>query len=627
MNYCPRCRAEVSVEAHFCPHCGLSRSDAQRLAVPPVMNVDKPPLSNPGATQLPSSSRMPTQYPTHSPLPKRAAHPQAQRIPARPNSGRIPAQQGGLAHPASAGTPQQFMRPPSQPGLVAPLQVQQQALLSPSRGEAQLTPPAHMGNAGYQSRPPIYRAEAAIPTSQLPPDIVKGRPPLIEIGEQFSDDEDGGESYIATSVAAEHWRTSWRNRQRNEAGPATFVSRGQATVSEPLMSMQQSLARMRAILLPKKTTFNLRFWITLFLMLCILGGLIAFIGATYHTNADTASQSIAQNDVPLPGLTLQGTPQATVKQGQSLALHGENFDIGAPIIFLLDGTLAINGTNKRELSVLVSDQGTFDVSIPVPLTWAAGPHMIQAFDNKNEQSAYLNIDVTLAGNATTISSNLSLSTQLVTFHAVVGQQEPSEQFVTLTNSNTTSSLQWTARAEANADLTWLDVDNSTISGTLPVGGTTTIGITASVAGLRASSTPYSGNIVFTINQNEQLTLPVTLQLVNSPPEISINPNPLIGVVSATGDSCQPNSTLLLVNLSDEPVRWSLSMDSSTAAHIAFMSGGKAALQGNLAPAGQPTDNTLLTLQCQHVKSGATYHFSVHANAIAWPEVVTILAAP
>ena len=662
MNYCPRCRAAVTVEAQFCPHCGLSRRDAQRLAKPSVMNVEQPPQTNPGGSQLPAPSRMPTIHPTPSPLPKHDVPPQVQRIPARPNSGRHPAQsaqlmrnanqnevtrqqhqvepgpanqaapaipqQGGLPSSVGTGTSQQFWGPSSQPGLVAPLQVQQQALLSPSRGEAQLTLPVQMGNnPGYQSHPPTYRAEAAIPTSQLPPDIVKGRPPLIEAGEEFSDDEDGGESYLATSVAAEHWRTSWRDRQRNEAGPASYVSRGQSAVPEPLMAMQHSLARMRAILLPQKTTFNLRFWITLLLMLCILGGLIAFIGTTFHTNADTTSQRFQQSDAPLPSLSLSGPPSATVKQGQSLALHGENFDIGAPIIFLLDGTLAINGANKRELSVLVSDQGTFDVSIPVPLTWAGGPHVIQAFDNKNEQSAYLNIDVTLAGTAATTSSNLSLSTQHVTFHAVVGQQELPEQFVTLTNSNLTSSLQWNARAVANANLTWLDVDNATISGTIPAGASTTVGITVSLTGLQASSTPYSGNIVFTINQNEQLTLPVTLELGQNSPEIAINPNPLIGVISTTRDSCQPNSTLLLVNLSDEPVSWSLSMDSSTAAHIAFLSGGKLALQGNLAPAGQPTDNALLTLQCQHIKSGATYRFSILANTVAWPEVVTIQTAP
>ena len=61
------------------------------------------------------------------------------------------------------------------------------------------------------------------------------------------------ESFVATSLAAEHWRTSWRNRQRTEAGPATIVTRGHSPVPEPLLAMQNSLLRMRAIIEPKKT--------------------------------------------------------------------------------------------------------------------------------------------------------------------------------------------------------------------------------------------------------------------------------------------------------------------------------------------------------------------------------------
>src|SRR5581483_8123177 len=102
-----------------------------------------------------------------------------------------------------------------------------------------------------------------VPIGQLPVEVVKGRPPLIEAHEQFAQDDNDSESYLATSVAAERWRTSWRNRQRSEAGPATTASRGQSMVQEPLMAMQNSLVRMRAILLPKKSHANLRFWITL----------------------------------------------------------------------------------------------------------------------------------------------------------------------------------------------------------------------------------------------------------------------------------------------------------------------------------------------------------------------------
>jgi hypothetical protein len=75
-----------------------------------------------------------------------------------------------------------------------------------------------------------------------------------------------------------------------------------------------------------------------------------------------------------------------------LRLQGENFDIGAPIIFLLDGTTTINGSNGLEISLLTSDEGTFDVAMPTA-KWSIGVHLIQAKDNKNGQSAYLYIRI------------------------------------------------------------------------------------------------------------------------------------------------------------------------------------------------------------------------------------------
>lgn len=608
MYYCPRCRATISADAQFCGRCGLTRFDAQRFSAPPIApHAEKPPLPDTGGSQL--SPNTPEIVQAIPPVPTRALQPHSKRVPIRPNSGSVPAQSAQPGVQAQLPKPsQQFMRPLSTPGIIAPMHAQQQPLLLPS-----------------QSQVPSF---VNTPTSQLPLEVVRGRPPLLETNEQFTEDDEGAESYIATSLAAERWRTSWRNRQRSEAGPASLVSRGQSLVPEPLMAMQNSLGRMRAILLPKQAQFDGRFWILLLLMLSLLGGLIAFIGATFQTKADTASQSIPSSTLALPDLSVQGTPQSTVRQGQFLHLYGENFAIGTPIIFLLDGTLPINGTNGRELSVLVSDQGTFAVAIAVPPAWSAGPHVIRAYDNQNGQLAYLNIDVTLTGTAAASSPNLSLSTNLVTFHVVVGQGEPKEQFIKLTNTHATKAIQWAARAEADDNPTWLDLDETTTSGSLSIGGTGTIGIRAIVEGLTASSRAYRGNIVITINQNEQLTLPVELQLTNGTPEIALNPNPVIGTLANTGDSCQANSTLLLVNVSNQPVSWSLNMDSTTTSHIAFFYRGKPSLNGTLAPVGQQTDDsTILTLQCIHVTSGATYHFTITTGTVAWPVAVTIQAAP
>jgi hypothetical protein len=216
--------------------------------------------------------------------------------------------------------------------------------------------------------------------------------------DDFNEIEDNFESYAATSKAAERWRTSWRNRQRSEAGPATSVSRGQSAVPEPLMAMQHSLARMRAIIAPSgkqnKQNASLSFWITILLMTSLIVGLGAFIVSTYLPDPDTALPTAAPipTDTPQPGLRMEGPQLATIPQGQMLHLHGDFFDVGAPMIFLLDGTTAISATNGLEISLLTSDEGAFDVTMPTA-KWSPGEHLIQAQDNKNGQSAYLYIRV------------------------------------------------------------------------------------------------------------------------------------------------------------------------------------------------------------------------------------------
>src|SRR5438067_879093 len=205
--------------------------------------------------------------------------------------------------------------------------------------------------------------------------------------DDFNEIEDNFESYAATSKAAERWRTSWRNRQRDEAGPATSVSRGQSLVPEPLMAMQHSLARMRAIIAPsgKQNKQNGSFWITILLMASLIVGLGAFIISTYLPDPGTALPAGAPGapiptDTPQPGLRMEGPQLAAIPQRQLLHLHGENFDAGAPIIFLLDGTTTISGTNGLEISLLTSDKGTFDVAMPTT-KWSIGVHLIQAREN------------------------------------------------------------------------------------------------------------------------------------------------------------------------------------------------------------------------------------------------------
>src|SRR5260370_3143447 len=75
----------------------------------------------------------------------------------------------------------------------------------------------------------------------------------------------------------------------------------------PLMAMQRSFARMRAIARTNKDgrRTNFRFWITLFLLLCIIAGLGAYIVSTYLPNSPVgAAQVVPPANTAQPTFTL-----------------------------------------------------------------------------------------------------------------------------------------------------------------------------------------------------------------------------------------------------------------------------------------------------------------------------------
>ena len=132
----------------------------------------------------------------------------------------------------------------------------------------------------------------------------------------------------------------------------------------------------------KQHNAALTFWITLFLLIGLILGLASFIAYSYLPHTDSAARLDAPVAAPQPSLRLQGTPLATIVQGQELHVHGDNFNAGAPIIFLLDGTTTINDTTGRQLAVVASDQGSFDVVMSTS-TWSVGTRVILAQDNKD----------------------------------------------------------------------------------------------------------------------------------------------------------------------------------------------------------------------------------------------------
>lgn len=436
MFYCPQCGVVITKEAQeklFCENCGLNLALIQlqpaphpsykssRLIRPIGTPAQQKPSTPIGTT--PPGIHIPTHLLALSPNPSTPPATATPNIQAPPPNPRFPHQ---LIRPAFIAPTEETLKAPHYPD-----QQTQQTLAHPDPnssfwpGQVQIQTPqlsqsSQLSQAFHPSNslpePPTLDLEPH--SKQIPIEIVKGNPYAIDTNKGI-DQPIEDEGFLATSAAAEHWRTSWRNRQRSEAGPATAVSRGQSSVPEPLMAMQHSLQRIRAITRSqiKKEGTGLGFWITLFFMVCIIGILGAYIASTY-----------------LP-------------------------------------------------------------------------------------------------NSSAISHNVSLSTSQLTFKAVINQDNPGEQFVKLTNSSSTASIHWTATAFADDNLDWLSVDASTTSGILHAGDRVTVGINISIAGLKSNVKPYTGHILFTVNQTEQLTLPVELYVQGGIAKIVMSPVSMIGVIS------------------------------------------------------------------------------------------------
>ncbi len=446
-------------------------------------------------------------------------------------------------------------------------------------------------------------------------------------------------SFMATSRAAEQWRKSWRDRQYAEAGPAETVSRGQASVPMPLTTMPQNFVRMHAIgkddkKQQGKRSVNFGTWITIFLMICLIIGLGAYIIVSYMPNSPFGVTYVTPPiNTTQPTLALGGTASQTFKIGQSIQLHGEHFGVNQTIIFLRDIATPIVDTRSNKISTHTDNQGAFDATIPINSHWATGSHSIEAVDSSSGQNAFLTIQVIPAGTATTISTQLSVSMDgrpatLLKFKAVIGQGNPGPQQITITNTSD-SPLTWTATTSTNNNLNWLMINDNNNYGQLAILQPHAILISVNTVGLKSTAKkPYLGQIIFTINNNQLLTLPVQLQIVDATPEMVFSPNPIIAQIGS-GNTCQPDVTLTLINLGTAAISWAVNPDDNIKGNIKFVSNGQLLESGTLLPSGsqlpsgQPGDTIVLTLQCNGIQVGRQYHVSVYANQMSWSESVLV----
>lgn len=427
------------------------------------------------------------------------------------------------------------------------------------------------------------------------------------------------ESFAYTSKAAQHWRSSWRDLQNAEAGPAQDVSKGQAEVSAPLASRRDSFLRMRAIRSKQNADGgekNFSFWVTLFLMICLIGGLAAYIIYSYLPNTSGAARLTQPAGAPQPTFTVLGAPSQTFSQGQSLRAQGSHFGDNDPIQFLLDSTTPILASTGSPLSVQADSQGSFAVTILVGKDWTVGPHVLSAMDTRANLSAYLDIQINPNSTPVAGNNNMDLAFTLngqsinqLTFTAQLGQSAPPAQRITFTNISQ-APMQWTAAAST----AWLTIVDSDFAGQLDISQPHTMGISVNPTGLKVTgNTPYSGQIVFTIDGKTQLTLGVQLTIVDATPEMVFSPNPLVATANANG-TCQPGATLTLINLGTTVISWSAKPDRQDLIQFVNEQGVETE-SGTLQPSGMNGDTFVVTLRCSGVKAGTAYTVRVYANGV------------
>jgi hypothetical protein len=560
--------------------------------------------------------------PVGSPSPARTVIP-TQPDPARTTTAALQSIQA----PAQGSTPASTL-----PDLHSQSK-QQLAELPPQQGSSDIGKGHQQGQmAPSKQLPSMYHPDEQ-PTSQLSTEFTKGQNSL-------ADEETmlllSPESFAATSKAAEHWRKSWRDRQYAEGGPAKDVSRGHAAVPSPLMAMQHSIARIRAIARTNKSgqdsrNTNLRFWITIFLMICIIGGLGAYIAVTFVSNSPLgAGHGAPSANAPQPSLTIQGTSSATFKIGQTIHLYGEHFGINDTINFLLDTTTSIADASGNKITARTNNLGTFNVAFTISSDWATGSHSIEAIDSSKNQSAFLTIQFIPTGTPETTSTRLAVTSggkpvQVLTFTAVIGQRNPQPQRINITNTSGTP-LKWSAAATSDDSLSWLIINDNHTYGQLAISQTDTLLISVNIVGLKSTpkTKPYTGQIVFTIKDAEQLTVPVKLQVAEASPEMVLSPNPIIAQLGP-GNTCQPGVTLTLINLGTEVITWAVNPDGNIQNNIKFVNpvNGQLLQSGTLLPSGQQGDTQVLALQCNAIQRGRPYHVSVYANGIPSSEIVIV----
>jgi len=617
---CPRCNNEVPAQARFCNKCGFTPSGvagppasgqtASPNAIKPItpgagpslpplqqrQGAGKPPMGGPSASQGGA--------PAQSPLPPArqndAGLPPLRHTPAMADNqaASLPA---GDIQPVRTSTPPPTQMRSGQPAGQAPT-------LPPGTPRNANALPATPAPTGL---PPVTPITSMPQISRMPPVAM---PPAAQQGTPSLAAGIGPESFFATSQAAEHWRSSWLERQRAEAGPAYGVTRGQASVDEPLQAMQNSFIRMRALAPLKdsekqKSKMSFGFWTTIIMMICLIGGLSAYVIYTYLPGAPLQTQINVAPATPAPMLTLVGNAVPSIAAGKSLKVHGSYFGANDAITFILNTPLT--DSNGKPLSVQSSSKGDFTANITIPTSTPAGAYALEAQDNQTGQHAFLDIQVlspTAQSTTDSVKATTADGTSTLKFTASPGKGNPQSQAITLKNVSV-NQVQWTVGTVTANGINWLLIENDTTVGVLNADGTATIEIGVLTTNLQNGT--YTGQVVFTIQGQGQVIVPVTLSIGDTAAQLVIVPNPVLASWQA-GGTCQPTS-LTLLDMSNVPISWQVKEDADTVTSQHISLNGKTSLAGKLDPNGPAGNTAILQIICYGVNLNDVYHVTVYYN--------------
>ena len=246
-----------------------------------------------------------------------------------------------------------------------------------------------------------------------------------------------------------------------------------------------------------------------------------------------------------PSLSLGGS--TNVAWGESIHLHGNNFIPGSTVRLTLDGAAPLYYTSRNPATqvsystittagldtieeqfaqdnsaknrVVISGNGTFNVSVIVNPIWHAGRHFIRASEEISPRSALLTFTIQQPGTSSSATPSptetptppaLGLSCvkpALIALAASAGYTQPVSQKVTLCAIGS-GTIDWTTSWDHNA-APWLQLDHT--SGKINAPGQGQVKVSTLAASLKpgkyttaitfssqASGTPVSLTVSFTV---------------------------------------------------------------------------------------------------------------------------------